>query len=97
MKLSRLERDRIGELCEQYGVARLEIFGSVAKGLATEASDVDILYTMKPGRRMGWDIDDLASALGEVFGCKVDLVSRKYVHPLLAEEVLGSAQELNAA
>ncbi|WHS51524.1 nucleotidyltransferase domain-containing protein [Rothia sp. SD9660Na] len=71
-------------LCEQYGVARLEVFGSVAKGLATDASDIDIHYTMKPGRRMSWDIDDLATALGEVFGGKVDLVARKYVHPLLA-------------
>lgn len=75
-------------------MASLEVFGSVAKGLAIEASDIDILYTTKPGRRMGWEIDDLVSALGEAFGCKVDLVSRKYVHPLLVEEVLGSAEEL---
>lgn len=91
------DRERLQELCRRHGIARLEIFGSVAKGQAGEESDIDILYTMQTGRRLGWDIDELTLALEEIFGREVDLVARKFLHPLLREEVLEVAEELYAA
>lgn len=91
------DQERLRELCQRHGIARLEIFGSVAKGQAGEESDIDILYTMQTGRRLGWDIDELALALEEIFGREVDLVARKFLHPLLREEVLEVAEELYAA
>lgn len=91
------DQERLRELCQRYGIARLEIFGSVAKGQAGEESDIDILYTMQTGRRLGWDIDELTLALEEIFGREVDLVARKFLHPLLREEVLEVAEELYAA
>jgi hypothetical protein len=39
---------------------------------------------LAPGVRLGWEIDDLAEELEEVFGRPVDLVSRVAPHPLLA-------------
>jgi len=36
------------ELAAKYGVTRLGIFGSVARGEATDASDVDIVVEMPP-------------------------------------------------
>jgi uncharacterized protein len=50
---------RLDAVCERYGIAALEVFGSSARGTARPDSDVDILYTMKPGRRLGWEIEDL--------------------------------------
>lgn len=91
------DQERLKELCRRHGIARLEIFGSVAKGQAGEESDIDILYTMQTGRRLGWDIDELTLALEEIFGREVDLVARKFLHPLLREEVLEVAEELYAA
>lgn len=91
------DQERLQELCRRHGIARLEIFGSVAKGQAGEESDIDILYTMQTGRRLGWDIDELTLALEEIFGREVDLVARKFLHPLLREEVLEVAEELYAA
>ncbi|MFZ1412814.1 MAG: nucleotidyltransferase domain-containing protein [Micropruina sp.] len=37
------------DVCERYGVVRLEIFGSVARGTASDESDIDLLYTLAPG------------------------------------------------
>lgn len=91
------DHERLKELCQDHGIARLEIFGSVAKRQAGEESDIDILYTMQTGRRLGWDIDELTLALEEIFGREVDLVARKFLHPLLREEVLEVAEELYAA
>jgi predicted nucleotidyltransferase len=36
------------EMAAKYGVTRLGIFGSLARGQATEASDLDIVVEMPP-------------------------------------------------
>ena len=42
---------RLAAVCARYGIARLMIFGSVARGMADPSSDVDVLYELQPGRR----------------------------------------------
>lgn len=63
-----VDQERLREVCERYGIARLDVFGSVARGTATEDSDVDLLYTLAPGIRLGWAIEDLAAELAGVLG-----------------------------
>jgi len=63
-----VEPERLGDICTRYGVARLEVFGSVARGEAGPDSDVDILYEMVPGGRLGWDIEKLADELPALLG-----------------------------
>ncbi|MGQ0624026.1 MAG: nucleotidyltransferase family protein [Sporichthyaceae bacterium] len=88
---------RIAEICRRYGVARLEVFGSVSRGSAAPNSDVDVLYELAPGARLGWGIEDLADELSEVFGRTVDLISRKALHERLRADVLAEARVLYAA
>jgi len=88
---------RLAEICERYGIAELEIFGSSARGTARPDSDVDVLYTVRPGRRLGWEIEDLAEELSDLIGRPVDLVSRRALHPLLRAGVLAQARTLYAA
>ncbi len=88
---------RLAAVCEKYGIAELLVFGSVARGNARPDSDLDVLYTLRPGRRLGWDIEQLADDLAELFGRPVDLVSRRGLHPLLRQEVLAEARPLYAA
>ena len=52
-----LPLDRIAALCREYGVIELDVFGSVARGEATDRSDIDFLYVLsdpntrpRPGR-----------------------------------------------
>ena len=62
-------------VCDRYGIAELRIFGSRARGTATPDSDIDVLYILLPGRKLGWEIEQLADELGGVLGHHVDLVS----------------------
>ena len=92
-----IDRDRLATVCHRYGIARLSVFGSVVRGGAGEDSDVDLLYELRPGTRLGWEIDDLADELSEIFGRPVDLVARVALHPMLVETVLAEARPLYAA
>ena len=88
---------RLREVCRRYGVVHLDVFGSVARGEADPDSDIDLLYVISPRARLGFGIFDLENELSEIFGRKVDLVSKKYLHSLLRDNVIAEAQELYAA
>lgn len=82
-----IDAARLADICSRYGVAELAVFGSVARGDAGPASDVDLLYVLRPDARLGFRIDDLEDELAEVFGRRVDLVAKKALHPLLRTQI----------
>ncbi len=84
-------------VCRRYGIASLTVFGSVARGEDGPGSDIDLLYELRPGARLGWEIEDLSDELAALFGRPVDLVSRRAVHPLLRDAVLADERPLYAA
>lgn len=92
-----VDMQRLDELCRRYGVARLEIFGSMARGDGNEESDIDLLYELAPGATLGWEIEDLEAELRGLFGRPVDLVSKRSLHRRLRPAVLAEARELYAA
>lgn len=92
-----VDPERLREVCERYGVASLEVFGSVARGEDRLVSDVDLLYALKPDARLGFRIFDLEDELAALFGRPVDLVARKSINKYLREQVLAEAQPLYAA
>ena len=91
-----IDERRLEAVCERYGIAALVVFGSAARGTARPDSDIEFLYTMKPGRRLGWEIEDLADELSALLGRRVDLVSRRALHPLLRPAVLAEARSVYA-
>jgi uncharacterized protein len=92
-----VDEARLADICDRYGVAKLEIFGSQARGTAGPDSDIDVLYILRPGRRLGWEIEQFADELTELFGRQVDLVSLRSLHPLLQPSVLAEARPVYAA
>jgi uncharacterized protein len=92
-----LDEERLAAICEQYGVAELLVFGSAAREDMQHDSDIDVLYTLRPGSRLGWNIEQLEGELTELFGRTVDLVSRKALHPRLKDSVLSEARPVYAA
>jgi len=74
-----IDRNRLAALCRRYGIERLEIIGSFAKGDAGPGSDVDILVTFGPETRIGLEFVRLKEELEALFGRKVDLLTRASV------------------
>ena len=63
----------------QQGVSALYVFGSVARGDAGPASDVDLLFEIEPDRRFSlFDQARISRQLSEALHSKVDLVLRRH-------------------
>jgi hypothetical protein len=76
------KRDALATLCRRYGVARLEVFGSAARGADFDPSrsDADFLVTFEPATRNDLAaLTDLRDALERLLGRPVDLVEREAV------------------
>ncbi|MCL4252646.1 MAG: nucleotidyltransferase domain-containing protein [Anaerolineae bacterium] len=69
----RQRRDDIIQLANRHGGLRVRVFGSVARGEATDESDVDFLVQFREGTSM-WDLVGLWQDLGELLGCDVSVV-----------------------
>ena len=70
----------VGSVCESHPVARVEVFGSVARGTPHAGSDVDLLVEFLPGATPGlFEMGSLKEDLEERLGCRVDLLSRRAV------------------
>ena len=62
----------MAENAHKYGIVRMRIFGSVARGEQTESSDVDVCVE---GRLYGFfALAGIKQELEELLGCKVDIV-----------------------
>lgn len=70
----------------RYGIKRIGVFGSVARGEQNDDSDVDICYE---GRALSLLTMDLfQSELEKLLGCKVDTVRmRENMNPVLRERI----------
>jgi hypothetical protein len=76
------KRDALAELCRRYGVERLEVFGSAARGtdFDRDRSDADFLVTFTPSARNDLAaFADLKEALERLLGRPVDLVEREAI------------------
>jgi predicted nucleotidyltransferase len=71
--LARLRAHR-RTLAEEFGVAELALFGSVACGEAEAGSDIDLMVEFS--RPLGWDVVLLRDYLESLLGTPVDLVIR---------------------
>jgi len=97
-------KDAIAALCRRFGVTRLEVFGSAARGedFDPARSDVDLLVEFTPEARFDFAaFADLKDALEAVFGRDVDLIDRPAIekshNPIRRHTILGDAQLLFAA
>jgi len=78
--LSKLRASR-PDLERDYPIHRLALFGSFARGEATEDSDVDVLVEVEPS--IGLRFITLAEQLETLLGRQVDLVSRRAIKPAM--------------
>ena len=75
-------------ILKKNSVTRAGIFGSVARGEASNESDVDILIEF--GERKGlFDLVRLERELKVALGRKVDLLTYDSINHILKEKILG--------
>src|SRR4030066_186454 len=72
-KVLDLSKKQLPYLQERYGVQRLAIYGSFAKGNQTKKSDLDILVQLM--RPLGLEFVELAYDLEKILKKKVDLAT----------------------
>jgi uncharacterized protein len=89
----RCQREAILRLATKYGIRRVRIFGSVARGQARPDSDLDVLVDFEPGRSL-LDQAGFELALEKLLGCRVDVVVEGGISPYLEAEILREAVPL---
>lgn len=89
----------IKRLCRKYGIARLALFGSAARGEMTPESDVDLLVEFAPDSKASlFDIPAIQEAFSAAFGGrKVDIATPEVLeNPYRRKTILRDARVLYA-
>jgi len=73
---------------KRFGVAKIGIFGSYARGEERPESDVDVLVTFKKGQKTFDHYMNCKFYLEDLFGRKVDLVMKGAIKKRLKEYIL---------
>lgn len=80
------------EALRARGVRHAALFGSVARGDASEHSDVDIMIELDPNAGIDlFDYAGLKNDIVELFAGRADVVDREGLKPYLRESVINDA------
>lgn len=75
----------------RFGVKRIGLFGSFARGEELDKSDVDVLVEFAEGKKTFDNFMELKFYLEELFGRDVDLVIETAIKPRLKNYILREA------
>ncbi len=87
------QRQRIFELASQHGARNVRVFGSVARGQASVASDVDLLVDMEEGRSL-LDLVGFWQDVEDLLGMKVDVITDGGISPYMRAKIYAEAVPL---
>ena len=95
MKIDELRKRRkeILSITRRYGVEKVRVFGSLARGEGTEDSDVDLLVELGPDRGL-LDIIAIKQDLEECLQREVDVVTEGGISPYIRSDILDQAINL---
>jgi hypothetical protein len=95
-------REKIVDFCRHWRISELALFGSALRPEFRPDSDVDVLVSFAPEAH--WTLLDyvrMEQELAEIFGRRVDLLSRRAVeqsaNAILRQRIFESAETLYAA
>ena len=86
-------RSEILALAERHGIRDVRVFGSMAREDADDASDVDLLVSLAPGRS-GLALGGLLMDVQDLLQRRVEVVTEDGLHPALRDRVLAEARPL---
>jgi uncharacterized protein len=92
-QLLKEKRSDILKVAAEHGARNIRVFGSAARGEATQGSDLDLLVELEPGRTL-LDHAGLLLDLQDLLGVDVDVVTEKGIKERMRQRVLEEAVEL---
>ena len=78
----------------RLGVRSIGLFGSFVRNEQTPSSDVDILVEFAPGQHNFDNFMDVSLLLEDVFGRRVDLVTRESLSPYIGPHILREVERV---
>jgi len=97
-----IPKEEIAEFCKKWEIRELHLFGSVLRKEYSSESDIDVLVTFdENAKHTLFDLVNMENELEEIFGRKVDIVSRRGIeysrNYLRKNAILNSAEAVHAA
>ena len=75
-----IPEEKLKEICRDYSIKELSMFGSVLRSDFNSESDVDLLIEFEPDMRISlFDIVELKKEFENLFGREVDIVSKNAI------------------
>jgi uncharacterized protein len=84
-------REQKDTLLTEYGVREIGLFGSLAKGMNSPSSDIDILIDFYKSVDL-FTFIDLKNHLSELLDANVDLVMKNGLKPRIGERILSEVE-----
>ncbi len=103
MPLALEKQDILDELSNQrhqlanFGVEQIGLFGSFVRDEANQESDIDLLVDMSKNRKTFRNFMALNYYLEEIFGRKVDLVTKQSLSPYIGPHILRTVEYASLA
>lgn len=90
----RIDRDRLARFCQEHGIRRLALFGSVLRDdFDPKRSDVDVLVEFEPGHTPDlFTMAEMQQDLSDLLGRQVDLRTPGDLSRYFRQEVLDTAE-----
>jgi uncharacterized protein len=86
--IKKIRENRVA-LEKRFNISRIGLFGSYSTNTFHDESDVDLIYDLKEGTRLGfkesYELEEYMKELLEVD--EVDLVNYEYVNPIIEDEI----------
>ena len=86
-------KSQINEIVQRHNAEKVYVFGSCARKEETPESDIDLLVELKQGATL-FDLMDIQDDLQTLLNCKVDVVSKRGLHPYIKDDVIREAVAL---
>ncbi len=86
-------KPQILEIARKYGITDIRIYGSVARGEATENSDIDFLVRREKDSD-AWGIGGFYYDVERLLGCKVDIATDGGISKYIRDIVINEAKPL---
>jgi len=90
-KITEILRENYLYLASEYGVRRIGLFGSYAKDVPTEASDIDIVVEFD--RPIGFRFVEFTEYLERLLGKSVDVLTPAGIRGIRVDRIAKSIEE----